>query len=596
MYPGAELDPPGGDCSGVVVSSSSSSLAPGTPVFGLASGCLGTLVHCAASTVVPMPAQLSFEQAATMPTVFMTAHTAFSSASMVKVGERVMVHAAAGGVGLASVQVLREMGAVVVATAGGPTKRALLRSLGVAHVGGSRDTVFVEELAVGGSGVDVILNTLTSPGLVSSALALLSHGGRMVEISKRDIWHASRAAQERPDLSFGMVAIDFLPGAEVQKAMSRVASGAASGALSPLPVACHGICNVSAALRQMSQARHVGKVVVAIQDPIKPDRGGSVMDLSCIRGKVIISGGLGALGQLMSAWLASSGAHHIELLGRSGRGADSLSSCDGYQCQVTSLSCDMARAEDLDALITHSEQPVACMLHAGGVLSDAMLPNQTLSGLRSVLAPKVAGLDRWTASAQLHPSISHVLFSSVASLLGSPGQANYSAANAALDLASATLSSSGIPFVSVQWGAWAGGGMAAGDSTTAARLERMGMSLIQPHQGLAALGAALALQTGPPVVAAVPFNWLVFLSERLKMSSGRESPVPLFYSVVSDGLEKPQQVPSRRRHRQRGPQAVSDSTSALTRSSFARPEVIDIVSDQPFIRYVVFICCSMAYH
>ena len=513
MYPGAELDPPGGDCSGVVVSSSSGSLTPGTSVFGLASGCLGTLVHCAASTLVPMPSHLSFEQAATMPTVFMTAHMAFSSSSSVKAGERVMVHAAAGGVGLASIQVLREMGAVIVSTAGGPTKRALLRSLGVAHVAGSRDTVFVEDLSAGGCGVDVILNTLTSPGLVSSALALLSHGGRMVEISKRDIWHASRAFQERPDLSFGMVAVDFLPGAEVQRAMSRVASGAASGALTPLPVACHGIRNVSAALRQMSQARHVGKVVVAIQDPIKPGQNGTLMDLSNIRGKVIISGGLGALGQLMAGWMASSGAHSVQLLGRSGRAVSSHALPSDSLCHVTCLSCDMASAEDLDALISHSDHPVACMLHAGGVLSDAMLANQTLSGLRSVLAPKVAGLNRWTASTRLHPSACHVLFSSVASLLGSPGQANYSSANAALDSASTALSSSGLPVISVQWGAWAGGGMAAGDSTTAARVERMGMSLIQPEQGLSILEGILRAgqcyeAPMPPVISAVPFRYI----------------------------------------------------------------------------------------
>jgi len=467
MYPGAELDPPGGDCSGVVVSSSSSSLAPGTPVFGLASGCLGTLVHCAASTLVPMPAQLSFEQAATMPTVFMTAHTAFGSASRVKAGERVMVHAAAGGVGLASVQVLREMGAVVVATAGGPTKRALLRSLGVAHVGGSRDTVFVEELAVGGSGVDVILNTLTSPGLVSSALALLSHGGRMVEISKRDIWHASRAAQERPDLSFGMVAIDFLPGAEVQKAMSRVASGAASGALSPLPVACHGICNVSAALRQMSQARHVGKVVVTIPPPDLCGGGQQSSDLPSggfITGglTVAITGGLGALGILTAGWLASQGVGRILLLGRSGRTATAEaavgkqagdvgggrfrsglppskplllgSSGVGHAVSVTSIACDIGLAEDLTGVDGISSWPmhqtggtgrvaVHAWFHAGGLLVDASLRNHTLAGLRAVAAPKMASAAAGSRpSSLLQPSGKHVLFSSVASLLGSAGR------------------------------------------------------------------------------------------------------------------------------------------------------------------------------
>ncbi len=203
MYPGSDLDPPGGDCAGVVISSHGSShLSPGMSVFGLAPGCLGSLVHCQPDTLVCMPSQLSFEQAATMPTVFMTADMAFISTSHVQRGERVLVHAAAGGVGLAAIQVLSGLGAEVVATAGGPPKRNLLRSLGAHHVASSRDILFSEELslALGEGGVDVVLNTLTSPGLVSSALSLVAAGGRVVEISKRDIWSSNRVAQDRPDV------------------------------------------------------------------------------------------------------------------------------------------------------------------------------------------------------------------------------------------------------------------------------------------------------------------------------------------------------------------------------------------------------------
>jgi NADPH:quinone reductase-like Zn-dependent oxidoreductase len=409
-----------------------------------------------------MPAQLSFEQAATMPTVFMTAHMAFDLAAEVKPGERVLVHAAAGGVGLAAVQVLRERGVVAVATAGGPPKRALLRSLGVQHVAGSRDTAFVEELAVGGKGVDMLLNTLTSPGLVSAALALVSHGGRLVEISKRDIWHAGRAAQERPDLHFGMVAVDFLPGPEVQRAMSRVAAGAASGALCPLPVASHGLRSISSALRQMSQARHVGKVVVSVahSDPgnsSSPDLPG--IGAAAAGGTVAVTGGLGALGLLTASWLASQGASRVILLGRSGRTPSSphqqgqppvpglpptlLSGGGGlHTALVTATACDIGASEDMvGCLLTSGAaaaegmplpsgglegvlwEPVHAWFHAGGVLGDASLRNHTLAGLRSVCAPKLSAAANCSLSpsALLQPSGRHVLFSSVASLLGSAG-------------------------------------------------------------------------------------------------------------------------------------------------------------------------------
>ncbi len=212
MYPG---DPgaPGGDCSGVVVGGGSPALPAGTAVFGLAAGSLGTLVHCRPATLAAMPGCLTFEEAATMPTVFITAHQVFGAAAALRPGERVLLHGAAGGVGLASLQVVSALGGQVVATAGSPAKRALLRGLGVRHVANSRDLSFVEEVAVatGGRGVSVVLNSLTSPGMVAASLAGLSRGGRWVEIGKRDVWSAARVQSERPDVRYGLLAVDFLP-------------------------------------------------------------------------------------------------------------------------------------------------------------------------------------------------------------------------------------------------------------------------------------------------------------------------------------------------------------------------------------------------
>ena len=198
MYPG-DPGPPGGDCAGVVVATGPPlpghpELAVGTPVFGLAAGSLGSHVHSSTKTIVQLPANLSFEAAATMPTVFVTVDAALRHAAATQAGDRVLVHAAAGGVGLAAVQVIQAAGAQALASAGSPAKRALLRNLGVAHLGSSRDCSFAEGFAQLG-GADVVLNTLTSPGMVSGSLAALNIGGRFVEISKRDIWSAARVAQ-----------------------------------------------------------------------------------------------------------------------------------------------------------------------------------------------------------------------------------------------------------------------------------------------------------------------------------------------------------------------------------------------------------------
>jgi len=147
-----------------------------------------------------MPTNLSFEEAATTPTVCITVDCAFRQSAAVQPGERVLVHAAAGGVGLAAMQLIEALGAETVATAGSPSKRALVRALGVAHVLGSRDTTFAAELAEVG-GVSVVLNSLTSAGMVAGSLAAMNAGGRFVEISKRDIWSAARVAQGEPALA-----------------------------------------------------------------------------------------------------------------------------------------------------------------------------------------------------------------------------------------------------------------------------------------------------------------------------------------------------------------------------------------------------------
>jgi NADPH:quinone reductase-like Zn-dependent oxidoreductase len=205
--------------------------------------------------MVAAPACLTFEEAASMPTVFITARAALRQVATARRSERVLLQAAAGGVGLAALQVLEATGAMALGTAGGPPKRALLRSLGVAHAVGSRDTGFACDLAVAAGGADVVLNSLTSPGMVGGALALLRRGGRLVEIGKRDVWSGAAVAAQRPDVAYSLLAVDFLPDSEVQAALRAVAAGAACGALRPLPLVAHPLPAVAAALRQLSQVR-----------------------------------------------------------------------------------------------------------------------------------------------------------------------------------------------------------------------------------------------------------------------------------------------------------------------------------------------------
>ena len=509
MYPG---DPGslGADCAGVVsaIGAGVTHLQPGMAVFGLAPGCLGSHVQAHASCMVPMPAQLPYAQAATIPTVYITADTAFRHATALQPGDRVLVHAAAGGVGLAAVQVLADAQAKVFASAGSPIKRALLRQLGIKHVVDSRSSSVATDVAALG-GIDVVLNSLTSPGMVAGSVAGVRPGGCFVEISKRDIWSPARLAQDRPDVSYSLLAVDFLPPSAVCSALTRAAQAGSTGSFCPLPQVMHNISSTDSALRQMSQARHVGKVVITATKPPQQDSNPS--------GSWLITGGLGLLGSLTADWLVSQGRQSLTLVGRTGKAspdAQSFVKLISGSCNVavSVLAADLATAESAGTACLANRRPVTGLIHASGVLADATLQNQSAQSVRSVMTAKVTSLKAVSHKLSLQPCESATLFSSVAAFLGSAGQANYSAANGALDGLAAQWSAQGKAGVSsIQWGGWAGGGMASANAGTAAKLARLGMPLIKPSQGLAAL--ACALTTACHLLTAVPFAWSAFMSQ-----------------------------------------------------------------------------------
>jgi len=511
MYPG---DPgaPGGDCAGVVeaVGSSVKHLCPGDPVFGLAGGSLASHVHTPAETLVALPPCLSFEGAASMATVFITVDMAFERAAALGQGECVLVHAAAGGVGLAALQAASAKGCRVVATAGSPFKRAFVRGQCVSHALGSRSTEFVSEIAQLG-GVDLVLNSLTSPGFVSASLASLRPGGRLVEISKRDIWSDARVLQERPDVSYTLVAVDFLPPASVQAALCRLSGRIAAGELRPLPSGLHTLANVTAALRQMSLARHIGKVTVQV--PVL----GSSMAMRGTVGNVLITGGLGSLGSITATWIAGTVPATVVVTGRSGRCSKESSLVQlvggGHRNIVCFASADASCSEDALMLGLIGGGRLSGVVHAAGVLADATLGNQSLRGLKAVFAPKAEAYDKvYSQGTWLAPSNWVLLFSSVAALMGSPGQSNYAAANAWLDAAALGSQRRGECTTSIQWGAWSGAGMATADAGTQARVERSGLGLIGTATGLSVLQSFMLAVCSPAVSAAVPVNWTRFLS------------------------------------------------------------------------------------
>lgn len=591
MYPG-DPGPPGGDCAGIVMSVGNGvkDFKAGDAVFGLAPGCIGPSVFVPASLVTYKPEALEFSEAAAAPTIYITVLSALGD---IEAGSRVLVHAGTGGVGLAALQLAKALKCQVSATAGAPAKRAHLRSEGVHAAVDSRSMTFLDDLtinAAGGSAVDVVLNSLTSPGMVAASLAGVAPGGKFVEIGKRDIWSHARIAQDRPDIAYKIVAIDFLPARSLGAKMRELAGLLAGGTVAPPQGNLFRLGDASAAFRKYSQAQHIGKLVLSA-----PPRQAPFSEA----GAVVISGGLGSLGLLTASWLAGRKEQHLILLGRSGRteGMELLRLLRQSGACVVMCRCDTASREDTASCLAASSSNTLPAVHAlynsGGVLADSMFMNQSAASVRTVFAPKLPSTLAMVAAIGNQPVNGVMLFSSAASLFGAPGQANYAAANAALEGYAAAVSSAGVSSTAIQWGAWAIG--MANDPVVIQRAKRTGLGLLQPEQGLDGLHA-MVLGVLRPVVAAVPVTWNVLLkgAEAETPEFFKEfyvAPEPVALKAKSSRRQTRSGKTSSKRRTKQGAAAVPEKASRSVESLIAMVSGVvtrvlgaDVAQDQPLMQ------------
>ncbi len=469
-----------------------------------------------AELVAPMPEAMSFEAAATIPIVFATAWYALRHVARVTPGERVLIHAAAGGVGQAALQIARHLGAEVFATAGSPEKRALLRSLGVRHVTDSRSLRFADDVlaATDGEGVDVVLNSLAGP-FIPKSLGLLRSWGRFVELGKRDYYEDNRLGLKPflRHLTFALVDLRRMMverPAQVQSLFGELMPLFSAGHLEPLMHREFPIAEAREAFRTMSQARHMGKLVLNLRRP-----GGAVAPARTVAlredATYLITGGLGGLGLRVAEWMAARGARHLALVGRRAPTPTQRAAVEALEARgvrVAVLEADIAEVAAVERVFDHVRVHMPALrgvVHAAGVLADAALLHLDPARLKSVMAPKIAGawnLHRLVRDTSLDL---FVLFSSTAAMLGAAGQGNYAAANAFLDALAHARRQRGLPAVSVAWGPWAEVGMAA-SAEVAGRLSRQGFGFIEAGPGLATLGR-LQAASAPAHVAVVSVDW-----------------------------------------------------------------------------------------
>ncbi len=473
----------------------------GDRVMGLGQDTFATVAIADVRLIVRIPEHLCFAEAAALPVAYLTALYALEDVAGLRSGERVLVHAAAGGVGMAAVQLARQIGAEVFATAS-PTKWSVLEGMqfDISHVANSRDAMSISSLmaATGGEGMDVVLGAL-SGDFVDASLRLLARGGRYIEMGKTDIRDRHAVREVHPGVVYRAIDLWDAGPERIRVLLQRLCVLLREGRLQPLPLSAFDLRYAPAALRFMRNARHVGKVV--LQPPRSLERNGTVL----------ITGGAGSLGQAVARHLVSRhGVRHVLLTSRRGLdvsgGPEFVADLQRLGADTATLmTCDVTDHAQVRSIINGvpANRPLTAVFHLAGILDDGMVRELTRERLVSVLRPKVDGawnLHRLTTHLDLS---AFVLFSSAAGVLGGAGQANYAAANTFLDALAAHRRSRGLAALSLAWGLWApqGEGMTAHlTEIDLSRLRRQGMEPLSIDAGLALLDAAL----GRPEATLIP--------------------------------------------------------------------------------------------
>jgi len=522
----------GCECAGRIIRTGANirRLQPGDRVVAFAASAFSTHVTVPAAQVAKLPERISCEAGATIPVAFLTAYYSLITLAKLKRGEWILIHGAAGGVGLAVVQIARARHARIIATAGSKAKRELLRSLGVDHVLDSRSNRFVDDVrTITGSGVDVLLNSLAGEAMERS-LACVGPFGRFVELGKRDYANNTQIGLRpfRNNISYFGVDVDqmMLDRRHVgRKIYSELMQLFESGTLIPLPYSTFHGSDLAQAFHLMQHSGHIGKIVVRppTLESIRQSDASFTVD-PC--GTHVITGAFGGFGLEAAKWLVKKGARHLVLLGRRGAATEqakaALADFALQGVEAYAAACDVADRRTMEMLFEHVSAkmpPIVGILHAAMVLDDGLLSNLNKERFHHVLAPKVKGADNLDSLTRGMALDYFVLFSSATTLMGNPGQANYVAANAYMEGIARRRRQAGLAGLAIGWGPITDVGVLARSERLRSRFQKLtGVGGMRASYALDLMAQALA-QPPDPALAVITISSTegIFTADRLQV-------------------------------------------------------------------------------
>jgi phthiocerol/phenolphthiocerol synthesis type-I polyketide synthase C len=493
------------ECSGVVtrIGNNIENVEVGDEVIALAPACFSSHIIASKFAVMKKPKAWSFEAAATIPTTFLTIYYALHTLARLKKNERILIHGAAGGVGLAAIQYAHHCGAEIFATAGTPEKRKFLEFLGVDHVLDSRSLEFADQIMdiTNNEGVDIILNSLAGEAMTRN-FKVLRPFGRFLELGKRDFFENTKLDLKpfKNNITYFGIDADQLLQHEPERSaelMKEVMELFDSEVFRPLPYTAFTANDVEGAFRYMQQSQHIGKVIVSQKFSsikIKVEANKASLELIS-RGTYLVTGGLSGFGLATAQWLVTKGARHLVLLGRTGitESATQLivDEMRNKDIDVKVVLCDVTDAIKMQSVLHDIQDtpfPLKGVFHAAMVLDDNLIRNVDYNTMYKVVAPKVQGawnIHRLTKEYNLDL---FVMYSSVTSSIGNPGQSNYVAANAFLESLAKFRKKSGHAATVIAWDAITDTGYLARNEQLSGRLtKRLGLGGITSEQAFDAL-------------------------------------------------------------------------------------------------------------